>query len=77
MLLWDSSHSPLFFVYNIILNTDILLPANYVENQIDMEMERLANAPKIEKYMIPDGAFYMILSKDYVPKEGDLKKEVY
>ncbi len=45
-----------------------------MENQIDMEMERLANAPKIEKYMIPDGAFYMILSKDYVPKEGDLKK---
>ena len=64
-----------FFVYNIILNTDILLPANYVENQIDRKMERLANAPKIGKHMIPDGAFYMILSKDYVPKEGDLKKK--
>lgn len=64
-----------FFVYNIILNTDILLPANYVENQINREMERLSNAPKIEKNIIPDGAFYMILSKDYAPKEGDLKKK--
>lgn len=46
-----------FFVYNIILNTDILLPANYVENQINREMERLSNAPKIEKNIIPDGGF--------------------
>lgn len=62
-----------FVIYNIILNTDILLPANYVEKQIDSEMETLTNASRIEKYMIPDGAFYMILDKDYVPKDGDLK----
>lgn len=62
-----------FVIYNIILNTDMLLPANYVENQINMDIDTLTNASGIEKDMIPGGSFYMILDKDYVFKEGDLK----
>lgn len=62
-----------FLGYSVILNTDVLLSANYVENQIDNQKERLANICELKNNMIPDGASYMILDKEYVPKEGNVK----
>lgn len=64
-----------FLIYNIILNSSILLPANYVENQIETEKARLRSVSKIEEYMIPDGCFYAILDEDYIFKEGNLKNK--
>ncbi|MDN5341429.1 MAG: two-component system, OmpR family, lantibiotic biosynthesis sensor histidine kinase NisK/SpaK [Oceanotoga sp.] len=64
-----------FLIYNLLINAEIILPANYTENIINKNIEILSKIPKIQQQMLPKYSSYIILKKDLTPKEGNMKEQ--
>lgn len=64
-----------FIIYSLLLNSNFLLPANYIETEIEHLREKLESADWIDKSDLPAGSSYLILTKDFSIIDGNINRE--
>lgn len=63
------------FIFNILVNTGILYPANYAERKINEAYDLIQNANEVTEAMIPPLCHYVIFSMDGEKLGGDISED--
>lgn len=64
-----------FIIFNLLINTNVIYPSNYVELQISKTYENLISAESITPDMIPDACKYMVFKEDGSVVSGNMSDE--
>ncbi len=64
-----------FIIFNLLINTNVIYPSNYVELQISKTYEKLISAESITPDMIPDACKYMVFKEDGSVVSGNMSDE--
>lgn len=60
----------LFAAFTVLINMEVIYPANYIENQLETMRETIQNTEEVTKDLIPSGCSYGIYNADGTYKEG-------
>lgn len=62
-------------LFNVLVNTGVIYPANYAERKINEAYEMIQNADEVTQDMIPVLCRYIIFSKDGKVLKGDIPED--
>lgn len=62
-------------IFNVLLYSDIVYPANYAEKQAKIAYENIMEQQKVIEEMIPEVCQYAVLSENGNVKSGNMKKK--
>ncbi len=67
----------MLFVFNLLVNMGVVLPANYMERQINENENKIVSSERVKEDLLPAGSFYGVysISGDFL--YGNLKKDEY
>lgn len=65
----------LFTAFVVLDNMEVIYPANYIENQLEMVRETIQNTEEVTKDLIPSGCSYGIYHEDGTWKEGTFSRK--
>lgn len=65
----------LFTAFVVMVNMEVIYPANYIENQLEMVRETVQNTEEVIKDLIPSGCSYGIYNEDGTYKGGTFSRE--
>lgn len=65
----------LLITFTLLVNMEVIYPANYIENQLEMVRETVQNTEEVTKDLIPSGCSYGIYHEDGTWKDGTFSRE--
>ena len=52
----------MLFVFNLLVNMGVVLPANYMERQINENENKIVSSERVKEDLLPAGSFYGVYS---------------